>query len=127
MDGEQALALYIMNLAADWDRLAAVTEASPDASPDECITAAARRQCARELRSRINDHRTGPAWANMSYNSPSGAAPSDRPPPYSGPPSTHIPAIATASTRLARARRCAARSWTGSSTSSAPTAQASET
>lgn len=73
MDGEQALALYVTNLAADWDRQAAVTEADPDASPDACIIAATRRKCAAELRFRVNDHRTGPAWANMGYNSPSGA------------------------------------------------------
>lgn len=84
MDGEQALALYITNLAAAWERVAADTEANPHASPDACIVAETQRRCAAELRFRVEEHRTGPAWANMSYNSPSGALSSDRDEPYSG-------------------------------------------
>lgn len=62
MNAELVLALHMANLAAAWDALAAETERNP-AGMHARVRADIYRECASDLRDRLEMHRTGPAWS----------------------------------------------------------------
>lgn len=67
MNAEETLVAAMANLAAAWDAEAAhVERGNPGMNTAEIYArqnAAVLRQCAIELRSRLDMHRHGPAWS----------------------------------------------------------------